>query len=184
MEFEVLAADNDYEIAKKIYPYIIRRRSNKKVIKIGISDDGYNVVHLNTVRIRLHRVIAQQYIPNPDNLPDVDHKNHIKTDNRISNLRWVTSSTNQNNRAGYNGYKANYVDTLSEDAIKVNKYGVHDLDYVYFDDDKFFFYTGLNYRELHYNDEGDGNIFVLTKDTKGKTTKIRLNQYKKIIGLI
>lgn len=44
-----------------------------------------------------HRVIAHYFIPNPDNKPEVDHINTIRTDNRIENLRWATSSENSRN---------------------------------------------------------------------------------------
>lgn len=42
----------------------------------------------------LHRIIAEAFIPNPDNLPMINHINGIKTDNRIENLEWVSASEN------------------------------------------------------------------------------------------
>ena len=45
----------------------------------------------------IHRLVASHYIPNPDNKPQVDHINRIRTDNRVENLRWVTLSENQLN---------------------------------------------------------------------------------------
>ena len=46
----------------------------------------------------VHRLIADNFIPNPDNKPHIDHINRIRTDNRISNLRWVTPSENAFNK--------------------------------------------------------------------------------------
>lgn len=43
---------------------------------------------------RVHIVIAETFIPNPNNLPVVGHKNNIKSDNRVDNLYWTTYSEN------------------------------------------------------------------------------------------
>lgn len=51
----------------------------------------------NNVR-RVHLLLAQTFIENPDNLPVVDHINQDKFDNRLENLRWVSNKDNQRNR--------------------------------------------------------------------------------------
>lgn len=54
----------------------------------------------------MHRLLANAFIPNPENKPIIDHINRIKTDNRLSNLRWATFKENANNyERNKKGYK-------------------------------------------------------------------------------
>lgn len=60
--------------------------------------NGYLSVHLRNKgierRASVHRLVAEAFIPNPDGLRDVNHKNGIKTDNRLENLEWMSHSDN------------------------------------------------------------------------------------------
>lgn len=70
--------------------------------------DGYYTVCLygngNKKWKRIHRLIAETFIPNPNNYPLVDHINNIRIDNRIENLRWINSSGNNRNREARGKY--------------------------------------------------------------------------------
>ena len=75
-------------------------RSGK--LKSNVTDRwGYLLVLLsknNKQKLcRIHRLVAEAFIPNPENKPHIDHINTDKKDNRVENLRWATRSENMNN---------------------------------------------------------------------------------------
>ena len=69
-----------------------RVKVNSKIVPPAKSGQYYTVA-----RCLLHRVVAQLFIPNPENKPCVDHINTNRLDNRAENLRWVTAKENNNN---------------------------------------------------------------------------------------
>lgn len=65
-----------------------------KLLDPPVSPCGYKFVRIGAKSYPLHRVIAQAFIPNPENKPQVNHIDCNKTNNAVSNLEWVTHKEN------------------------------------------------------------------------------------------
>lgn len=77
------------------------RGNKEKEIKPYTTHKGYLRLRLckngKSKQFQIHRLVAQAFIPNPENKPYIDHINTDRTDNRVENLRWVTNKENCNN---------------------------------------------------------------------------------------
>lgn len=85
---------------------VARKRNSRfypeRLLKPWLSRYGYYecVFMVNRVRYKqlLHRVIAMAFIPNPEDKPQINHKNGVRDDFSISNLEWCTALENQRHR--------------------------------------------------------------------------------------
>ena len=79
----------------EVYSY-----KSKKFLKPGVNHKGYLFVNLckngKVKCCRVHRLIAMAYLPNPENLPQVNHKDENKTNNCLQNLEWCDNKYNHN----------------------------------------------------------------------------------------
>ena len=177
--------DNDYEININ-YPHQIRRKKNKRIVSESVDKTtGYIRTILNNKKYYKHRIIGFQFIENddPENKIQIDHINHIKTDNRIENLRWCSISENQINKSKFKG-NFEFVDEISEDAIIVDTYNNHNFQNIYYWDNIFYFYNGIKYRKFKTCYDTKNLAYICARDINNKNVKIYYTKFKRQYDII
>ena len=84
--------DTPYYVTENGEVYRLWKKGFKKLK--SMLNDGYYYVDIHSKCYRIHRLVAECYIPNPNNLPEVDHIDTDKSNNHFSNLEWVTTQEN------------------------------------------------------------------------------------------
>ena len=188
----LLNFEEDYEILND-YPFTIRKKANKRILSESVNSHGYIRVHLNGKQYKKHRLIALQFLPNPDPINNdvIDHINRNRADNHLSNLRWTTQSENIRNRSSIKGVDCEFIDDIPDDVMVVDFYDTRTERRV-FDEGKYYywfdetnnedmFYAKITddiYKILHHNLTKGGNEFVSMKDINNRIVSVYINKFK------
>ena len=110
---EVFKKIDDYENYEVSNLGNVKNTKTNRILKPGKDTNGYYFIGLYKNNIRktflIHRLIGFAFIPNPENLPCIDHIDRMRTNNTISNLRWVSYSNNCRNRPKFKNSSSKYI---------------------------------------------------------------------------
>lgn len=110
-----------YEVSNlgRVKSLVYKRLGHERILKSGNNMYGYKMVVLRknnkSKTITVHILVAQAFIPNPDNLPEVNHIDENKSNNSVDNLEWCTRK--------YNLEYGNRIKKLEKPIIQYSKEG-------------------------------------------------------------
>lgn len=101
-------------------PFKYTRTEPEKILKARQDKRGYLYISLPVKRgiiksAKVHRLVAEVFIPNPNKLPTINHKDEDKTNNRLENLEWCT--TEYNNKYGSRGDKLKGIEVFKDGSL-------------------------------------------------------------------
>ena len=94
---------------------VFSKKSNKVMKNRVVSKNGYQQITLDNSQLLVHRLVAQAFIPNPDNLPCVNHKDENPGNNDVRNLEWCTYKYNSNYGTNPSRHSKKMIDRYNND---------------------------------------------------------------------
>lgn len=111
---DIIGYEGLYQVSNlgKVKSMNYRNTGKEKIMKPSINTFGYQFVGLwrngKLKYITVHRLVAMAFIPNPKNLPQINHKDEDKTNNCVENLEWCSAEYNVNYGTRNERYKKKY----------------------------------------------------------------------------
>lgn len=181
--WEDLKAVYGFEISSE-YPHKIRNKKTKNIILCSMKK-GYLLITLAGNEYRVHRLIAEQWIPNPDKLPIVDHINGDRIDNHVNNLRWCTKKDNDTNIHYRYGEALDLKPEINEICKPLDYYQKRDTCFynIYFNNEtnEVYLYNSALFKKITVLNNKKGNYVQLYDVSKHKRN-IYIDEIKSIIN--
>ncbi len=112
------------KISEKILVGTLNKK-NYVTIRLSYNVDTTSTSKVNKFSILVHREVAKCFLHNPNNLPQINHKNGITYDNDVSNLEWCDNDYNQKHRYEILNKEKTIIIVNKDRVVKVHKYDVY-----------------------------------------------------------
>ena len=127
MEWRKISRNNNYSVNRN---GDVRNDTTGQIKKPYVNkDNGYLTVDLyrdnKSMKVTVHRLLAEAFIPNPENKPCIDHKDGDRQNNSLTNLRWATYSEN-NSRFNTNGVRSERIKVTHYTEVRKKRGGGHE----------------------------------------------------------
>lgn len=157
-----------------VYKNGARARFSQTILKPSVFKKGYLMVYLSVKSKKktksVHRIVAEAFIPNPENKETVNHKDLDKTNNHVSNLEWLTNEENIQHSIDNGMYKVREIRNRNrrkkEKGVYLSDYYGVSFDKVY---NKWFSQIIVNGKKVflgYFDDESDASQAYINKATE------------------
>jgi len=171
MEWKKISRNTNYSINRKGE---VRNDITGKIKTACVnSKNGYLVVDLyknnKGTKVAIHRLLAEAFIPNPENKPCIDHKDGNRQNNKLSNLRWATYSEN-NSRFNTHGVRSERIKVTHYGELRKKRGGGHEA---WLDADRITYFNKIEDAASAFQCSIGNISMMLKKGTIGQRGKMR-----------
>jgi hypothetical protein len=179
IEWRVIAGHDNYEVSNTGLArngrnqHILTPQTRRGYLSVKLGRDGRR-----SPLYDVHRLVATAFIGDSEGR-QVDHIDRNRSNNNVSNLRYVSASDNSRNTGSHRGYAYEFLDELPADAITVEEWNGHRFEGLYYiGNGEFVIFNGVQFRKMPHVLQGGTAYYVQLFDAEHHHRSINIAKYR------